>query len=400
MPSRLRPAVMTVFAVLGAWIACLELQVVAIPGLEVGPVFGDYAHNMIEVMAGLLCLGGAWRARRERGAWLLVGIGVLAWALGNVYYTAVLYDMDEPPIPSPADVGFLLLPVLAIIGVLALVRARTRDVPTTLWTDGSIAALAITAVSAAIVFETALSAAQGKPLAVATGLAYPLTDLVLLGVAVGALASTGWRLDRTWVLLAVGIISFWLADSLYLVQTAVGSYAAPAWFDIGWTLGLLLIALASWQPAVVHQPSTPDGLRFISVPLGFGSVGLGTLIYGCLTDVNPVAVGLSALSLVAVMARLILTFRENVAMLRTSRDEALTDVLTGLGNRRALARELACLLPDADDAKPIVLVLFDLDGFKHYNDTFGHPAGDALLVRLGANLSRFLDGRGTAFRMG
>ena len=172
-------------------------------------------------------------------------------------------------------------------------------------------ATAITAISAAIVFETALGAAQGKPLAVATALAYPLTDLVLLGVAVGALASTGWRLDRTWVLLAVGIISFWLADSLYLVQTATGTYAAPAWFDIGWTLGLLLIALASWQPAVVHQPSTPDGLRFISVPLGFGSLGLGTLIYGCLTDMNPVAVGLSALSLVAVMARLMLTFREN-----------------------------------------------------------------------------------------
>ena len=95
-----------------------------------------------------------------------------------------------------------------------------------------------------------------------------------------------------------------------------------------------------------------------------------------------------------------LTFRENVAMLRTSRDEALTDVLTGLGNRRALARELACLLPDADDARPIVLVLFDLDGFKHYNDTFGHPAGDALLVRLGANLATYLSGRGRAFRMG
>ena len=75
-------------------------------------------------------------------------------------------------------------------------------------------------------------------------------------------------------------------------------------------------------------------------------------------------------------------------------------MLTGLGNRRALARELACLLPDADDAQPIVLVLFDLDGFKHYNDTFGHPAGDALLVRLGANLATYLSGRGRAFRMG
>ena len=95
-----------------------------------------------------------------------------------------------------------------------------------------------------------------------------------------------------------------------------------------------------------------------------------------------------------------LTFRENVGMLRTSRDEALTDALTGLGNRRALARDLARQLPEADDASPFVLVLFDLDGFKHYNDTFGHPAGDALLVRLGANLATYLSGRGRAYRMG
>ena len=391
---------MAVFAVLGVWVAILELQVVVLPGLTLGPITGDYAHNVVEVLAGILCLGGAWQARREQSAWLLVGIGVLAWALGNLYYTVVLYDMESPPIPSPADAGFLLFPLLAMIGVLALVRARTRDVPKTLWTDGSIAALAVTAVSAAIVFETAYGGVEGKPLAVATTLAYPLTDLMLLGVAVGALASTGWRLDRTWVMLALGIGAFWLADSLYLVQTVKGTYSAPAWFDIGWTLGLLLVALASWQPPVVHRPFRPDGLRFISVPLGFGAVGLGMLIYGCLTRMNPVAVGLSALSLVAVMARLMQTFGENVAMLQTSRDEALTDALTGLGNRRALARELAELLPDADDARPLVLVLFDLDGFKHYNDTFGHPAGDALLVRLGGNLATYLSGRGRAFRMG
>src|SRR5215210_7731786 len=400
MPARLRPAVMSLFAVLGGWVACLELQVVAIPGLQLGPVFGDYAHNVIEVLAGVLCLAGAWQSRRERTAWLLIGLGVLAWALGNIYYTAVLYDMEDPPIPSPADVGFLLFPVLAMVGVLALVRARTRDVPKTLWTDGSIAALAITSVSAAIIFDTALGAASGKPLAVATALAYPVTDLVMIGVCVGALASTGWRLDRTWVLLAVGIAVFWLADSLYLVQTATGTYSAPAWFDIGWTLGLMLVALASWQPAAVRRPAVPEGLRFISVPLAFGAVGLATLIDGCLAGTNALAVALSALSLVAVMARLMLTFSENVAMLRTSRNEALTDALTALGNRRALARELDRLLPEADDANPLVLVLFDLDGFKHYNDTFGHPAGDALLVRLGINLSTYLKGRGRAFRMG
>jgi two-component system cell cycle response regulator len=400
MSPSLRRAVMLAFVLLGAWVTCLELQVIALPRLGLGPVLGDYAHNVIEVLAGVLCLGGAWQARREQTAWLLIGIGVLAWGLGNLYYTVVLYDVEAPPIPSPADAGFLLFPVLGMVGVFALVRARTRDVPITLWIDGTIAALAVTAVSAALVFETAFGNVSGKPLEVATTLAYPICDLVLIGVSIGALSATGWRLDRTWVLLAAGIGSFWLADSLYLVASLLGTYQPPAWYDIGWTLGLLLVALASWQPHVVRRPAVPDGVRFISAPLGFGVVGLTLLIYGCLADLNPLAVGLSALALVAVMARLVLTFRDNVSILSTSRVEAMTDALTGLGNRRALARALEEMLPRADDARPLVLVLFDLDGFKHYNDTFGHPAGDALLVRLGGNLSTYLSGRGRAFRMG
>jgi two-component system cell cycle response regulator len=392
---------MWIFAVLGAWIAFLELQVLAVPDLSVGPVFGDYAHNVIEVLAGVLCLAGAARGGRERLAWGLVGIGVLAWALGNLYYTAVLYDLEDPPIPSAADLGFLLFPVLAIVGVIVLMHGRARDVPKTLWTDGTVAALAVMSVSAAIIFETALGAAEGKPLAVATALAYPLTDLVLIGVCVGALAGLGWRLDRTWLMLGVGIAVFWIADSFYLVESALGTLEPPAWYDIGWTIGLLLVALAAWQPAEERPvPREPEGLRFISVPLGFGAVGLALLIYGCVGRTNPLSIALSALSLVAVMGRLVLTFRENVRMLQASREEALTDALTGMGNRRALARELERAIPRADDARPLVLVLFDLDGFKHYNDTFGHAAGDALLARLGAGLSTYLDGRGKAFRMG
>jgi two-component system, cell cycle response regulator len=251
------------------------------------------------------------------------------------------------------------------------------------------------------VFETVLDSVEGAPVAIATGLAYPLLDLVLLGLAVGALAGTGWRLDRTWMLLAAGVSTFWLADSLYLVHTAAGVYESGGWFDAGWWAGLTLIAAAAWQrpPARVISPAE-ERVRVIAVPLAFGAVGLGLLVYGAIAGINLLAVGLAAASLLAVMARATLTFGENVAMLRTSRGEALTDALTGLGNRRALARTLDELLPEATPERPVVLALFDLDGFKQYNDTFGHPAGDTLLVRLGANLRAFLSGRGRAFRMG
>jgi diguanylate cyclase (GGDEF)-like protein len=286
-----------------------------------------------------------------------------------------------------------------LAGLLLLLRSRMQGVPITLRADGLTAALAIAAVSAAIVFDTALGAASGDPLGVATTLAYPITDLILGGFIVGALAGTGWRLDRTWTLLGVGILTFWLADSLYLVQVAEGNYESSSWFDAGWWIGLTLIGAAAWQPRPEHEAQA-EGLRLIVMPLSFATVGLGLLIYGSFAPLNPLAVVLAAAALVAVMGRLILTFRDNVRMLEHSRDEATTDALTGLCNRRALTRDLERMLPRARDGHTVVLALFDLDGFKGYNDTFGHPAGDALLARMGRNLGAYLEGRGTAYRMG
>jgi two-component system cell cycle response regulator len=389
-------------AACAAWLVLHELHVVLVPGLDAGPLFSRFAHDVVLVVASVVCLARVPSVRGpERLAWALIGTGLLAWSFGEIYYTAVLWTDPDPPIPSLADAGYLLFPPLVLGGALALLRARARGIPRRLWLDGLTAALGIAALSAAIVFETVLDSVDGKSLAVLTSLAYPVFDLVVLGLTVGALASTGWRLDRTWMLLAAGVSTFWLADSLYLVRTAEGVYESGGWFDVGWWAGLALIAAAAWQPAPSRdaRPSE-ERVRVIAVPLAFGAVGLGLLVYGAVVHINVLAIGLAAASLVAVMARATLTFGENVAMLRTSRDEALTDALTGLGNRRALSRALDEMLPLAEPERPLVLALFDLDGFKQYNDTFGHPAGDTLLVRLGANLAGFLHGRGHAFRMG
>jgi diguanylate cyclase (GGDEF)-like protein len=389
-------------AACAAWLLVYELRVLFAPELEIGPLFSRFAHDVVLVAAAVVCLARVPSTKGpERLAWALIGAGVTAWSFGEIYYTAVLWTNPAPPIPSPADVGFLLFPPLAFAGSMVLLKARNRGVPRRLWVDGLTAALGVAALSAAIVFETALEYAEGAPLAVATSLAYPLVDLVLLGIAAGALAGTGWHLDRTWMLLAIGIATFWLADSMYLVQVNHGTYEAGGWFDAGWWAGLTMIAAAAWQrpPARLKQ-AADERVRVIAVPLAFGAIGLGLLVYGALADLNPLAVALAAASLIAVMARATLTFGENVAMLRTSRGEALTDALTGLGNRRALTRALEELLAEATPESPVVLALFDLDGFKQYNDTFGHPAGDTLLVRLGGNLAAFLHGRGLAYRMG
>jgi diguanylate cyclase (GGDEF)-like protein len=82
------------------------------------------------------------------------------------------------------------------------------------------------------------------------------------------------------------------------------------------------------------------------------------------------------------------------------REEAMTDALTGLGNRRRLGADLSRAFADGSAANPSLLLLFDLDGFKEYNDTFGHMAGDALLARLGGKLQRAVNGNGRAYRLG
>jgi diguanylate cyclase (GGDEF)-like protein len=81
------------------------------------------------------------------------------------------------------------------------------------------------------------------------------------------------------------------------------------------------------------------------------------------------------------------------------REQAVTDALTGLGNRRRLSADLSTALERAA-AVPALLLLFDLDGFKAYNDTFGHLAGDQLLTRLGAKLSDAIAAHGSAYRLG
>jgi diguanylate cyclase (GGDEF)-like protein len=99
------------------------------------------------------------------------------------------------------------------------------------------------------------------------------------------------------------------------------------------------------------------------------------------------------------LAFAVMSFRASQAQLRAA---ALCDPLTGLRNRRHLVEDLERLVSQATGGRPLLLGLFDLDGFKAYNDAYGHPAGDALLVRLSARLE---DAMGqwedaSAYRMG
>jgi two-component system cell cycle response regulator len=360
-----RPVRATLALLIG-WTVLREAEVGPLRSLLHGPAFGKLAYWIVVVSASLLTLVRAGTLRgRERLAWGLIGLGSLLWACGDVYWTLVLADNDVIPVPSIADAGYLALYPLVFAGLCLLLSARVEGAPRTLWVDGLTAALAAGALSATVVLQTVLDTVGGSTLSVATNLAYPIGDLILLAVVVAAFALRGWRADRTWTLLGIGIVLFWIADSYYLVTVAKETYTYPSLFDDGWTLCLVLFSVAAWQPATRSVALEDRGAtRFTAFPIAFATLGLGILVLAALASLNAVAVLLAAASLLAVFARLIL-----------SRITA--------GRR-----------------EPAVLALFDLDGFKHYNDSYGHPAGDALLQRLGAKLAAYVAGSGSAYRMG
>jgi two-component system cell cycle response regulator len=389
-------AVRLTLFLLGGWVAACELHALGLTWIPVGPE--KWVHLGVMGAGAALCLLRAVQRREERTAWLLLGLGVLAWVFGETYFTAVLWSDSSPPVPSPADAGYLALPPLVFLGLLALARSRLRELSPTLWMDGITAGLTAGALSAAVVFEPVLASVKGSDISVITNLAYPVSDLLMLGLLCGLLAVGGRRLDRRFGILALGILCFWVSDSVYLIKSAAGTWQSGGPYDPGWWAISVCVAAAAWSTPR-GQISSARRRPMITVPIAFALVSLGLLVAGSVTDITWPAVVLACGALIAVLARLALTFRAHQATLEHSQSEALTDPLTGLGNRRALAVALQNRL-DRSTPEPMILALFDLDGFKSYNDSFGHAAGDALLQRLAMALGTVLTAPASVYRMG
>jgi diguanylate cyclase (GGDEF)-like protein len=350
------------------------------------------------VAASLACLTRGIAVKAERLPWLLLGLALALWTVGDLYYFFSFSGTADVPIPSVSDSFYLAFYPVSYVALALLLRRRMQGFRGNLWLDGVIASLAVAALGAAVVFDEVLESTGGSTIVIATNLAYPLADVLLLALVVATFALTGWRFDATWAFVAVGFVVFALADSAYLYETAVGTYREGGPLDVGWPLGLVLIACSAWQPIRRLEGVRDEGWPALTLPTFFAVVALSLLVYDHFVRINTLALLLASATIAAVIVRAVLTFRDRVQLLAASREEALTDALTGLGNRRRFMRDLDAAL--ADEHSPFALVVFDLDGFKAYNDSFGHSAGDALLARVAGRLGSTVDGEGRAYRLG
>lgn len=341
-----------------------------------GPV-RDAAFCLIFIVAAALCLTRAFVRDGERAAWLAIGGGVCLYGIGWIVDFVGYHG--QAPSPSLSDPFWLGSYLGFYPGIVLLGRARFARRGVGMWLDGLLGGLAVGAATSATALQTALST-PGSTAAI-TGAAYPLADVALLTFLATMFAGSGWRPSRSGATLLTGLLVLVGVDILYAVDTARGGWLAGQPYDPLWGVAMLLVAVSGWLPArrVTLHRETKRALLF---PSAFSAIAVGVLVYGQTIDLNPIAVVFAVLALVTVMVRMALLLKETAA-LAVSRKLSLTDDLTGLANRRSFSAEVEAAI---SDARPLALLMIDLDQFKELNDTLGHHLGDELLRSVGPRL--------------
>jgi diguanylate cyclase (GGDEF)-like protein len=372
------------------------------PGAE--SFFNDYVYNGLVLTAAASCVLRAIRVPGGRFPWALLGVALAIWAAAEIYNSFYLSELEEPPYPSLSDALWVAFYPITYAALAMLVRARMREARASLWLDGVVAGLAVCAVGEVALFAPMAEASNqdglATPIQVATDLAYPVGDMLMLSLVMGVFALTAWRPGRAWTMIGLGLTAMAVADSIYAYQASQGAYVEGTLLDAMWPAATLLVGFAAWEPSRSKDDIHLAGWRILVLPVVFALPSLGVLVYDHWHPVDAAAIVLASGCMVAVIVRTAMTFGENMRMLSNSQREAMTDALTGLGNRRLLMSDLREDLEEACANAPRSLALFDLDGFKRYNDNFGHPAGDALLARLGRNLDAAVKPAGRAYRLG
>jgi diguanylate cyclase (GGDEF)-like protein len=395
-------------------VACAALIALFMGDLIVRPG-GVHLTRTIDDIAEMVAAGtaagfGTWRAlrstRRTRASWLLIAAGCAGWAAGEAiwcYYE--LLQHRDTPFPSLADAGFLVFPVLALVGLLVRPSAAfSGQGRVRVALDATLVAAALFLVSWVTALGEVYDAGADGTFAQAVSLAYPVSDLVLLTVVVIVLgyARAGDRTGLAYV--ATGLVGLCVADSGFAYLTTVGSYGEVNLIDAGWVGGFLVIAVA----ALLDRTGDDTETRLIPprtallLPYLPATVAIAIALHELSGPGLDRVASVSATTLVAALvARQMLVLLDNRALMSRISHQAFHDPLTGLANRALFSDRLEHALElHRRDLRQVTVLLLDLDDFKTVNDSLGHPAGDELLVRISERLCATVRTGDTVARLG
>jgi diguanylate cyclase (GGDEF)-like protein len=388
-------------------VLCVEILlfgVSTLPGIRAEPGFDPLWDGVLQASgyltaAALAVLRPVTRSA-DREIWSWVAAALVLRALGFVLFLGVVRWQVPEPAPSVADACWLAMYPLMGVALVRLARLRSRRFSVTLALDGAVGALAAAAVAVVLLEPTLVSiAARSAPApALAVAMAYPVLDVMLLALIVGAMPAYGWRPGPAVWSLAAGILGIAVIDLVFVYASAAGTFRPGTPLSSMSLVVMALAAVAAWLPdsvSVGRRDPIPD----VVLPAVFAVVCLGLLLYATRQTVPVAGVALAGAGVAAALARTALSFHA-VRLLAEHRREARTDELTGLANRRSFNETLHRTLAARSHGQRLALLVVDLDDFKAVNDSLGHHYGDELLRSTAPRLQQAIRGGDVVARIG
>lgn len=363
--------------------------------------YGAWWRTAVQIGIGYggvaaILVGARRMPRRQRMPWWCFATGVFSNVTGIAVAAIAGKWFGLLDLPTPADPFFLGLYPACAAGLFVLIRRRDPRPDWSALIDAATITTGFGLLAWVYVIGPAGLSGPMDRWAHTTQVAYPIGDLLLIAVTTRLLRSGGTRGAPFWWITA-SLAAFLFGDCVWVVLGNLGG-AGEALVGTPWFARALesvfLVAFVLFGVAALHP-----GAREIAEPADARPAGLGRGLLALLTGASliaPVVLAAqtaggevadgwsiafcSAALFLLVVSRMALLLRQVEQQSRQVRELSRSDELTGLPNRRAWNDELPRALERARRrGEPVAVAILDLDHFKRYNDTYGHPAGDHLL---------------------
>jgi diguanylate cyclase (GGDEF)-like protein len=374
----------------------------------------DLGYQVPGMLAVLAVLAGvAIHRPADPRPWFVLAAGLALSTAGDWTWVVLERVFHVEPFPSIADVFYLAGMGLVVAAVLLLVRGRVPGGDRAGIVDALIVAVGIGLVSWVFLMAPIVADESQSILEIAVALAYPMLDILLLGVMVRLVLQPGRRVPALRLIIGA-VVAFLLADYVYAALALNDSYQTGQVVDAGWLLGVVCWGASALHPSMreVARPIEPTEVRFSGwrlLLLAAASLMAPAVLVIQWVDREPIDIPVIAAGCVVLFLLVIARLGGVVADLRTTlhqrhalEDElqrrALHDPLTGLANRVLFHDRLNHALARRDGR--VAVLFLDLDDFKTVNDTLGHAAGDVVLSAVAGAIKGALRPVDTPARLG